>query len=352
MKRSLDQVIQEASETIQTDTEAEAVLLILQEIVDQARDAKGAARNRALAQMAVWIETYPDLMVVASMSVIAGALVEFGGQADIAFPAIWKRIVSILPGIISFVGICRSEGAFEEDDPRAILVKVAERMPQQALQWQALNSMYLGAISMMARSVDNRQKARKDRDVIRALEGVSPIHEGANWLYRMLASLDQEEVIVIHPAQKKAFRVVLNGIASLGQLEILLGDCLIDAEREDRLDGIESAPSVVKLMQGQTQEKALAAIGVFEMGSYRALKADGQLDADLLFNVNELPAAFLPFQGRRVILLKDSSQQRVLKAQSPFDSMAASCQLVQVLNENETESYLKNILEVNAGTHD
>src|SRR5262249_45908621 len=135
----------------------------------------------------------------------------------------------------------------------------------------------MGAIAMLSRSAAGRKMARRDHpDLAGMAEDLGPYHERAFYLSKLLSVLDDERVIVLHPAEKKGYRVRLGGIGTNFELFILLADALIGDPMQGWLPGKKPDPAVAAACRDQPVESAQGktATGAFNFYNWKALRPD------------------------------------------------------------------------------
>jgi hypothetical protein len=175
---------------------------------------------------------------------------------------------------------------------------------------------------------------------------------GANWLHQMLAVLDDEPLLVLHPAQKKGYRVRIEGIASNFDLHTLLGAALIGDPSEGWLEGKAPSPDVIEALQGRAPTEPPQMIGVFNLVNYTGLGKDGTIlkemkpggrwQSDWIWNEGT-PADILPFEGLRVILLTDPPYTRLWNVQRIFDGMIGRLYVDDTLTPEQVQEWLHRL---------
>lgn len=332
-------------------------------------DRPGAeAALRRLAEEVIDAPTRPD--VAGTVALFCGALVESGLDPRIAINPILERLErQIAPDALAFVGACRqaaedasappSEGGESEQDndqEQADPVeqhgeRIAELMPAEGLAFQALEPFSLATVAMLSRSVEAR-KASRSRTVLRtALDELGGQYGYAGFLWIMMQVLDDELLVVLHPGQRKGYRVRISGLADNFQLHTLLADALVGrfsgrwvrARRPTRAE-------VAAARDGKVAEGAPAARGVFNLWNWQGLKPDGTLrdvsqSASWIWNEG-VPADIAAFEGTRVVLLGPPPYDRSWSVGRRFPSMAGDLRVEAVMTSDEVRDFLRRIAAV------
>jgi hypothetical protein len=338
------------SNTRQADLSEQSKLRSIQELVEIGPAASMSQRNEALEILREAIVAEGDPFVSAMVAVGAGALVEYGANPMIAFQSVLQRTEHLLAGAVVFAGSAQMEGAFEAEDPNEVFQLVADRMPAQARQWQALDRIYMATISILSRSVEARAIARQKTNLLAAATQIAPIHNGAAWLVRMLTVLDDADLIALAPYQARGYRVRFSGIAEIVQLDVLLADVLIGDPDQGLLAGTPPAPSVVQAMTNVPTEAPLAAMATFTFSQWHALGADGRLLPAEAREAHRLDAALTPaaiarLEGERVVLLAPADASIVWEAQRIFAGLDAQIELVEILPKDAYDEWIARIVE-------
>ena len=86
-------------------------------------------------------------------------------------------------------------------------------MPVNANSFNAVEPLGLGAIALLSRSPAGRRRVRSQHPNLAALAGdLAPYHERAHFLEIILNVLDDERILVLHPEERKGFRIRIGGI--------------------------------------------------------------------------------------------------------------------------------------------
>src|SRR5207253_5340017 len=103
----------------------------------------------------------------------------------------------------------------------------------------------LGVIAFLGRSKKARSEARSRPDLL-ALSGENDAAlGGASFLTKILRVLDDEPLLVLHPGERKGYRLKMSGVGTNFELFILLADAVIGDPRAGWLPGEKADPDLV-----------------------------------------------------------------------------------------------------------
>jgi hypothetical protein len=355
----------------------EEVYTSARQVMEEAAGADPEDWNNALERLhdAIVAAPVPCLGV---LGITAGALVEHGGSPDMALSAVLERLPEVLLGAADFAAACRQAAGEETegeaipedtDDPDEDTDKeeqadpvdqfgpqVAAQMPDTAGAWNALDALGLGVIAMLSRSVDGRRQARENQELLEGLAAVGEAHPRIGWLNMLLSVLDGEELLVLHPGEKRGYRVRIRGLADNFQLHTLLADALIGKPSQGWLSGRRPDPLVVAAARDRPVHPSSAtAEGAFNLWNWTGLQADGALPEgmggsdDWIWNEG-MPADIVPFEGRRIVLLGPPAYPRTWNAGRRFDGMVGELTVLEKLPAAAVADWLAR-LAVAAAAH-
>ena len=146
--------------------------------------------------------------------------------------------------------------------------------------------------------------------------------ERYGFLGKMLAVLDDEPLVVLHPKTARGFRFVMGGIADNFQLHLLLLAALA-GEGPDQIPGtVPPTEAVAASSDGVMEGTPPAVQSRWQLANWFALRADAEIDVedkDKSWIWNEgVPADIAPFEGSRVVLIGPSTIQRGWRAGRAF----------------------------------
>jgi hypothetical protein len=225
--------------------------------------------------------------------------------------------------------------ALFETHPMAVFAHMADRF------------YALGVIAHLSRSKELRAAARARPELLersRANDGA--YGGGASHLTCMLRVLDDEPLLVLHPAEGKGYALRVSGVADNFQLHTLLAGELIG---DGRLSGEPPSERVLALARGiGEQSERLHASGSFNLWNWTGLRADGTLpegqagSEHWIWNEG-VPADVRAFEGTRVVLLGPPPYSRGWNAGRRFAHMPVECDVERELSASEVRDVLARI---------
>jgi hypothetical protein len=196
-------------------------------------------------------------------------------------------------------------------------------------------------------SVTIRQVARGVAGLRPAAAALASRCPAAKDLAELLAIPDDEVITVLHPAMRFGFRMIVRGIADIGQFHILLAEAMSDAE---------AGPMVpARFVAACRDADPTAAAGVpmiaearFLMYKTAALRSDGSLPAGFGGSDHwlwpNMPLANVPrIDGERVVLLGAPAYRQTFEVSRRFPALAAELQMLESLNPFRTAERLSKI---------
>lgn len=115
--------------------------------------------------------------------------------------------------------------------------------------WSALPDLIDDALSVLASSVTARHAARAVSGLMTVVESLKSDHPRIQQLADVLAVHDDAVLMVAHPAARVGVRVVVHGIADIGQLHILLAAVLRGDPADLRVPGAQPDSHIVAASQ-------------------------------------------------------------------------------------------------------
>lgn len=319
-----------------------------------------------LAEEVIDAPTRPD--VAGRIALVCGALVERGLNPAIAIDPILNRIeLQIAPEAVALVAACREAA---RDDPAPAATddsaqdaegkepvdpidrygeQIAAIMPSEARCFEALEPFSLAAVAMLARSVEARKASWSRTSLRRSLDELGGQYGHAGFLWSMMQVLDDELIVVLHPAQGKGYRVRISGLGDNFQLHTLLADSLIGRFSDRWLRGRRPDRAEVEAARnGPTREDGPPSRGSFNLWTWRGLKADGILrdamscSAHWIWNEG-VPADIPPFEGTRIVLLGPPPYERSWTTGRKFPAMTGDLRVDKFLTTDEQRGILGRI---------
>lgn len=224
-----------------------------------------------------------------------------------------------------------------------------EELPAEAQAWDAFEETALALIAHLSRSAKARATARKDaklRAAVAELAGLTcPPNTG--FLAELLQVLDDEPLLVLHPASKRGFEVTISGIVDNFQLHTLLADVLVPLG----VPGERPPAAVARCMRGEgPQQVSTPSVGAFNLHQWTGLDRRGALrtgqtsaaSAHWLWNEG-VPADIQAFEGRRVVLIGPAPYRRSWNTARHFEAMAARVEVTRTLDAKEAQAWLRKL---------
>jgi hypothetical protein len=188
----------------------------------------------------------------------------------------------------------------------------------------------------LCESIEVRQVARAVSGLRAAAEAIAPIISPARDLADLLAMPEDETITVLHPALRTGFRIVVRGLADIGQFHILLADAT---------DGVLPGPMVpARFVEAYCEANPTAPAGVpmvaearFQLYAPAALRPDGTLPdgfggSDHWLWPHAALATVPRIAGERVILLGPPAYRSAWEISRRFPALAAEVRLLEVLS--------------------
>jgi hypothetical protein len=319
-----------------------------------------AGRNPASAASQAVRAMLPLLSIVSPVragfvALCCGGLVERGADPEIMREVVVERLGAILPNAAAFataaLELAAAENAAAEaadNDPVALVDEygnsVAQQQPRLAWAWTATDLFGRAAIAMLARSKIGRQAARQDGQFMGGLARLAPVQPLADWLGQLLAILDDEEILVLHPALGRGYQVSISGVVDNFQLHTLLAGALLGDPASGWLPGQPPAANVVAAARGEPLTgKNPTMHAVFSLVGWRGLNAAGQLSASATaahqVAGEGTPSDIETFEGRRVILL-GPPPALTWTADARFPGLVAELQVLEKMDTPSVQVWL------------
>jgi len=303
-----------------------------QDALLEAWDASAEGRTEAVAAMSrAIVDSSIDPGSGAVLAITAGALVEGGADTMAIGSALLERLPAVLGMAKRFRDRCLDSLAEDADEDDESAVEMSERLVplehvrhharedvEGALAWQGIDRWALPTIACLTRDPTLRSLARS-RPQLRQLAYDTVGYRG--FLTMALDILDDECLIVLHPATAQGFEITISGIAVNFDLHLLLADLLI--RDGDGLPGERPNPIAVRNVLGEDVQGDLTCVGPWNLHDWRALQTDGSLAEESDFWIwNEGRPADIPtFEGQRVVLIGPPPYSRSWHGQRTFGGL-------------------------------
>ncbi|MEM6282055.1 MAG: hypothetical protein AAF787_07675, partial [Chloroflexota bacterium] len=183
-----------------------------------------------------------------------------------------------------------------------------------------------------------------------SLEVLSEYSGIAEWLFRLMGVLDDEELLVLHPEQRVGFRVKISGIADNFQLQVLLADAIMGDPAAGWMAGETFPEEVVAAMRDTSPQEEISGSRTFNMLNYMALNDDrtvGSGIGEMFYWIysEDTPAAIPDVDGMRVVLIGELPYDNAtFNAGRAFGMMPGRVEVVQKLKKAQVEAWLDKII--------
>jgi len=328
------------------------------------RSAADASALRALAEqlLCVSLEAAPDerAAVVQGLAedvrseapcwvtsaLVAGALVERGADATELGAALLPKLGPLVERCLADLRGRLAEAPELGEEGEAKLAAELTEDPERPA-FRLLSEIHSAAVAVLGTSAEQR---RGLAELAPALAELEPFHEGAAWLRRILAVLDDEPLTVIHVSERRAFRCSMSGIARNFDLFVLLADSLAGDPAEGWLELPTPDAELVACLAG---DGPLAVEATYECPfnayTYAALSADHALPDPADYSAAPLwvwgegePWEIPILDGQRVLLLGPPSFPRVISVERTFPTLRAAL-VATPLSSAETAGLMERI---------
>lgn len=236
---------------------------------------------------------------------------------------------------------------------------VRSHHPQSAEAWYALPEAVESAIALLCRSIEARRVARILPGLRPTLAKLPPQMPEVSRLLKVLEVLDDAVVLVLHPSQRRGFRVLVQGVASLDQFQTLLTAAIVGDPAQGWLAGPRPAPALVAVAGGEDAHVAsqpLIDTASFQMLTYEAIAADGSIRNGLAglsawLGGDASPRSIPLVENLRVVVLTEPPLVRSWVVEAPFPQLRAEVRCLEVLSPSQTDAWRTRLAqEVNDST--
>ncbi len=344
--------------------DGEAAQQSIQQLLKAADHANLQQLNDAVIRLATLL---PDIAIQRAglLAIVCGALVERGADMEpIAQPAL-ARFSEAAPRALPFVEACVAEAValhHAGDKAAADLTmeqiierfgrQVGEQMPDAAQAFASLKWFRVATLALLSRSKALRKQAQADSPLVQAIARLDKLGMELPCYHEMLSVLDDEQLVVLHPALARGYLIRIAGIGKNFQLHTLLAGALIGDAGRGWLPGERPSPEAVALAKDApitNPDRLPTEKGACNLWNWTGLRADGTLpegktDGTEHWIWNEgVPADIVPFQGTRVILLGPPPYPRSWGSGRLFPAMAGELEVLRHLSPEEARSWLGRI---------
>jgi hypothetical protein len=305
-------------------------------------------------------------------AIMCGAMLEMDADATGLWESLEPLLLDALEQARAFAVLCRLMGEADES-PDRYKVELDEdstyeatgdfnvykygpvqetHAPELARAWKSLYGYCMASIALLSASSLLRRQARQNQALLDNALALENGHEHVGFLVRLLRELD-EELLVLHPALCRGFRVRISGVVSNYQLHTLIANQLVGDPAAGWLPGERPRPEVVAAERDAPRDQpAPCAVGLFEMVSWNGLRAPGDgvpyaLDPRQRV-LNDRPPADIPaFEGTRVVLLGDPVERITWEAVRLLEGLQPDLTVIEVLEPAEVKRWLERLVTTN-----
>jgi hypothetical protein len=211
-----------------------------------------------------------------------------------------------------------------------------------------LSQRITAEVSVLCGSMELRRVARATPGLRPAAEALTPVCGAAKELADLLAVPDDELVTVVHPELQTGFRLLVRGVADIGQFLILLLDTLGGLLPGPRVLGrfATACRSVNPTSAGGVPMTAEAR---FQMYASGALLPNGSLPHGFAGSDHwlwpHMAVATIPVcDGERVVLLGPPAYRATWEVTRRFPALAAEVRLLDVLDASQVAGRLTKLV--------
>lgn len=302
------------------------------------------------------------LIPAAHLARICGALVETGGDPDIAGPVLFSLAERTLEGTVRFRELCqekaRADGLLDtngdgEDGPSE--QELAEKYfdsihleaPQAAYALLGEHDTSLSIISHLARSKKLRSEARDRPALLELSEKLDQLESGGrSFLTKMLLMLDDEPLLVLDTDQFRGYVVTFSEVPDNFMMHTLLMAHLLGDPEDGWIEGSGFDLETIRgVLDSVCDESAPTLTGAFNLWNYTGLNPDGTLpepdEASDHWIWNEgVPTDIATFEGQRVIVLGQPPYSRSWPGGSIFRGLSPKLVVEAKLTEEVVQEWL------------
>jgi hypothetical protein len=352
-KSDLSSVVRDLASAATAAREASdrGVRAAVREVIDGFADARTPDRPalRLLGKVAAEAEGQAAQILFLTL----GAVVEGGAPPEAAWPAIESGLGDLLKRAARFAHACIKHAEAEDLESAfaEAATTVARKRPLDAAAWNALPSRCLAAVACLTRSRSLRKRVRAERTLRRAAEPLTEAVAEVGFFAQVADMLDDEPIVVLHPATGRGFRVVTRDVASNLELGLLLADALIGDPKQGLLRGRRPSPKAMAALRNEAPPKGRApnATPAFDLLPWTELSAEGSLPVldehthDHGLDLEASPAIIPPLGGHRVVILRDAVHAHSIPIEATFVALRPELRVAARLKPAEVETMLASI---------
>lgn len=225
------------------------------------------------------------------------------------------------------------------------VVSIDQCVPSDVKAWSGLGLTVRGAMEMLFRSMEARQAARRRPFFLGRSYTLAHLNQAAWYISRVLGEEDDVILLVLHPEQKRGFRVAAEGLSNNYQLFRLLQRELIG----DPLEGMILDDATANASQSLSRSDS----PMWTYYQWTALKPDGTYTSLMDFNhlvLGEKRIRDVKRFNDEVVILLGRLELAGGWPESKFEPIhPCHCHratVIEVLSSDEVSRYVKEIQEM------
>lgn len=278
-------------------------------------------------------------------AVLCGALIELGADPAPLTPVLRLRLAEVAAQAAEFAAVWGREfpgeglpepdqSEFESALERLDAVIAPDAAVRLAESWFGLHSWIRCATTLLQTSADARRACQADPALRAAVAALDPEREDLGWLSVLLLVLNGDQLVVLHRATGRGWRVTIGGVGDNFQLHVLLAATLSGPAADGMLDGLEVDPAWTAVATDAPYE----AFGGHVQGWFNLVDAYG----GWIWNEG-VPADIPALDGVRVVVLDPPPYERGWDNMRRFPMMTATITLDEVMSPAEAASWLARV---------
>ncbi len=305
---------------------------------------------------------------------VGGALTESGLDSEPLARAIIAPLTHALTSAKRLIALAANEPEHEGEDEPALWVgdkglgaasieKLGELDGEALDAFASLETWYRPFVATLTRALSVLRQTQKNEALVALVSEMNEASSGVHWMYLLLKTMMDDELIVLLPELREGWRVKVSGCVDSGQLTTLLSDPLdaslakIGASRraskvmldnargigEQEADGSYGASFHLWAWRAMDPKTGLPAVGRYE---WRAPGGTGAIS----FPPDFLPTDIPRLDGERVALVVGPDAKggvgyrRMLSATRMFAALPATLS-AERLAPAEAERWLARVTE-------
>lgn len=289
-----------------------------------------------------------DLYKVSRAALLCGSYVERGADPDILVDAMVDICEASLIQALQLVADVEEHWdlASPDDLPKECLQTVWELNPEWLKGWNALRFIILPTMTMLARSMPARERARRKQPLLSIVDAMDEVHGLVPYLAELLFMVDGRELLVLHPKEKKGFRVRANAIRNNYHLFTLLQQSLLGEQDGPLLKGSLPYPALGPIARGEALlEQSMMDEGVWKFYHWTRLakSVSTEMQDDTLIQGEASPDTIRTCRGTAVIVLEHAKTPYTWDANffAPLhDALRSQVEILDILSPAQVTEWL------------